>query len=105
MNIPLTLAISPYDHVRGLRPSGIDLTVLELPIEEIFFRFTKFREWHASEMSFGKTVSLMAGIMIVLMGIFKLGQIINFIPAAVITGFTSGIAIISAVKRRVEAKA
>jgi 4,5-dihydroxyphthalate decarboxylase len=61
MNIPLTLAISPYDHVRGLRPSGIDLTVLELPIEEIFFRFTKFREWHASEMSFGKTVSLMAG--------------------------------------------
>jgi 4,5-dihydroxyphthalate decarboxylase len=60
MNLPLTLAISPYDHVRGLRPSGIDLTVLELPIEEIFFRFTKFREWHASEMSFGKTVSLMA---------------------------------------------
>jgi len=34
--------------------------VLELPIEEIFFRFTKFREWDASEMSFGKTVSLMA---------------------------------------------
>jgi 4,5-dihydroxyphthalate decarboxylase len=61
MNLPLTLAISPYDHVRGLRPSGIDLAVLELPIEEIFFRFTKFREWHASEMSFGKTVSLMAG--------------------------------------------
>jgi 4,5-dihydroxyphthalate decarboxylase len=61
MNIPLTLAISPYDHARNLRASGIDLTVLELPIEEIFFRFTKFREWHASEMSFGKTVSLMAG--------------------------------------------
>jgi len=60
MNLPLTLAIHPYDHVRGLRPQGIELTVLELPIEEIFFRFTKFREWHASEMSFGKTVSLMA---------------------------------------------
>ena len=27
---------------------------LELPIEEIFFRFTKFREWDVSEMSFGK---------------------------------------------------
>ena len=60
MNLPLTLAIHPYDHVRGLAAQGIDLTVLELPIEEIFFRFTKFREWHASEMSFGKTVSLMA---------------------------------------------
>ena len=60
MNLPLTLAISPYDHARGLAPQGIDLAVLELPIEEIFFRFTKFREWHASEMSFGKTVSLMA---------------------------------------------
>jgi 4,5-dihydroxyphthalate decarboxylase len=60
MALPLTLAIHPYDHVRGLRPQGIDLTVLELPIEEIFFRFTKFREWHATEMSFGKTVSLMS---------------------------------------------
>ena len=60
MNLPLTLAIHPYDHVRGLRPQGVDLTVLELPIEEIFFRFTKFLEWDASEMSFGKTVSLMS---------------------------------------------
>jgi 4,5-dihydroxyphthalate decarboxylase len=60
MNLPLTLAISPYDHARGLAAQGIDLAVLELPIEEIFFRFTKFREWHASEMSFGKTVSMMA---------------------------------------------
>src|SRR6185436_6948189 len=60
MHLPLTLAIHPYDHVRGLAPQGIDLAVLELPIEEIFFRFTKFQEWHASEMSFGKTVSLMA---------------------------------------------
>ena len=60
MNLPITLAIHPYDHVRGLQPQGVDLTVLELPIEEIFFRFTKFREWDASEMSFGKTVSLMS---------------------------------------------
>jgi 4,5-dihydroxyphthalate decarboxylase len=60
MDIPLSLAISPYDHIRGLNPTGIELTLLELPIEEIFFRFTKFREWDASEMSFGKTVSLMS---------------------------------------------
>ena len=31
-----------------------------MPIEEIFYRFTKFREWHASEMSFGKVISLMS---------------------------------------------
>jgi 4,5-dihydroxyphthalate decarboxylase len=58
MKLPLTLAINPYDHVRDLRPQGIELTTLELPIEEIFFRFTRFREWDASEMSFGKVVSL-----------------------------------------------
>ncbi len=39
-------------------------------------------------------VAVMAGMMIILMGIFKWGQIINFIPSAVITGFTSGIAVI-----------
>jgi len=60
MNIALSLAISPYDHARGLRPAGIDLNVHELAIEEMFFRFTRFREWDASEMSFGKTVSLMS---------------------------------------------
>lgn len=58
MNLQLSLAINPYDHVRDLRPKGIELTLLELPIEEIFFRFTKFQEWHASEMSFGKVASL-----------------------------------------------
>jgi 4,5-dihydroxyphthalate decarboxylase len=60
MNLPLSLAINPYDHVRDLRPQGIDLVTLELPIEEIFFRFTKFREWDVSEMSFGKVVSMMS---------------------------------------------
>jgi len=43
MRIPLTLALSPYDHTRGLRPRGIELNVLELPIEEIFYRLTRFR--------------------------------------------------------------
>ncbi|GAB1476439.1 SulP family inorganic anion transporter [Bacillota bacterium] len=40
--------------------------------------------------------TFMAGIMLVLAGIFKLGRIIYFIPSSVITGFTSGIAIIIA---------
>lgn len=37
---------------------------------------------------------VMAGVFILLLGIFNLGQIVNFIPSAVIAGFTSGIAII-----------
>jgi 4,5-dihydroxyphthalate decarboxylase len=63
--LPLTLAIGDYDHVRDLalgvvRPEGIDLNVLNLPVEEIFFRFTKHREWDVSEMSFAKVVSLLS---------------------------------------------
>ena len=58
MPLPLTLAINPYEHVRDLAPRGIELTVLELAVEEIFYRFARFREWDASEMSFGKTVSI-----------------------------------------------
>ena len=60
MRIRLSLAISPYDHARGLDPQGIELGLLELPIEEIFYRFTQFREWDASEMSFGKTIALLS---------------------------------------------
>lgn len=36
----------------------------------------------------------MAGIMLVLMGIFKLGQLIKYIPRSVTIGFTAGIAVI-----------
>lgn len=39
---------------------------------------------------------LMAGILLVVAGILKLGRIISFIPTSVISGFTSGIAIIIA---------
>ena len=60
MKLPLSLAISPYEHTRDLQPQGIELNVLDLPIEEIFYRFTNFREWQASEMSFGKVISLMS---------------------------------------------
>lgn len=40
---------------------------------------------------------LMAGVMILATGIFRLGRIVNFIPAPVITGFTSGIALVIAI--------
>lgn len=43
----------------------------------------------------GLTVAtLMAGVLLVIMGMAKLGSIIKFIPHPVITGFTSGIAVI-----------
>lgn len=38
----------------------------------------------------------MAGIILIIAGIFKLGRMIYFIPGSVITGFTSGIALIIA---------
>ncbi|MDD6033088.1 MAG: SulP family inorganic anion transporter [Oscillospiraceae bacterium] len=40
--------------------------------------------------------SLMAGILLLLCGIFRFGKLVGYIPAPVITGFTSGIAIIIA---------
>jgi len=61
----LTLAISRYDHVEDLIvgrivPEGIRLICLSLPIEEIFFRFLKHREWDISELSFAKYAALIS---------------------------------------------
>jgi len=61
----LTLAMSDYDHVRDLMygrvgVEGVQLMPLTLSIEEIFYRFTKYREWDLSEMSMGKYVSLLS---------------------------------------------
>lgn len=61
--LPLTLAIGPYDHTRDLTEGavpveGVALRTLNLPIEEIFYRFTLHREWDISEMSTGKYVAL-----------------------------------------------
>ncbi|MEX1215476.1 hypothetical protein [Saccharospirillum sp.] len=58
-NIALTMAVPDYDHVRDLRmgsvrADGIDLTMLNLPVEEIFYRFLNFREWEVTELSFAK---------------------------------------------------
>jgi 4,5-dihydroxyphthalate decarboxylase len=59
----LSLAVADYDHVRDLvtgvvRAQGVLLTPLVLPIEEIFFRFTKHLEWDVSELSFAKYAAL-----------------------------------------------
>jgi 4,5-dihydroxyphthalate decarboxylase len=58
----LTLATADYDHVRDLtngqvRVDGAALTAFALPVEEVFFRFIKNREWDVSEMSFGKFIA------------------------------------------------
>src|SRR5574344_1070892 len=37
--------------------------------------------------------TLMAGIILILLGVFKLGAVIKFIPYPIIVGFTSGIAV------------
>lgn len=39
---------------------------------------------------------LIAGILLVLFGVFKMGNLVSFIPMPVVTGFTSGIAVIIA---------
>jgi 4,5-dihydroxyphthalate decarboxylase len=52
----LSLACWNYDRTRALmdgsvRPDGIDLTYLSLPVEETFFRMLRHREFDAAEMS------------------------------------------------------
>jgi len=64
-NVHLTLAINDYDHVRDLVTGavpveGVDLTCLNLSVEEIFWRFSRHREWDVSEMSLAKYCSLRA---------------------------------------------
>jgi 4,5-dihydroxyphthalate decarboxylase len=65
MKLPLTMAMSGYDHTRDLGSGavtveGVDLTMLTMPVEEIFFRFLGYREWHVSELSMAKYVALRA---------------------------------------------
>jgi 4,5-dihydroxyphthalate decarboxylase len=62
--LSLTLAISPYDLVSDLTaglvvPEAIKLTSLvNMPVEEIFYRFIVNREWDVSEISLAKYVSM-----------------------------------------------
>jgi 4,5-dihydroxyphthalate decarboxylase len=59
--VPLTLACWDYDRTEPLRdgrirPEGIDLTYLPLPVEETFFRMARFQEFDAAEMSLSSYV-------------------------------------------------
>jgi 4,5-dihydroxyphthalate decarboxylase len=63
--LPLTLAISHYDHVTELITGrvpveGVELTALNLQIEEIFFRQFNYRDFDVSEVSMGKYCSLVS---------------------------------------------
>lgn len=54
--LALSLACWNYDRTRALmdgsvRPDGIDLTYLDLPVEETFFRMLRHREFDAAELS------------------------------------------------------
>src|SRR4030042_1567438 len=60
----LTIACWNYDRTRALAdgtrpPDGIELTYLNLPVEETFFRMLRYREFDVAEMSLSSyTVSL-----------------------------------------------
>jgi 4,5-dihydroxyphthalate decarboxylase len=54
--LPLTLGCWNYDRIRALadgsvRPDGIDLNVLEMPVEETFFRMLRYQEFDVAELS------------------------------------------------------
>ena len=64
-DLPLTMAVTYFDHISDLlrgrvRPEGIELTALQLPVEEVFFRMLHFGEFDVSEFALGKYVSLVA---------------------------------------------
>ena len=62
----LNIATSDYDHIRDIAlgrvcVDGAVLNYQIYPIEEVFFRFVRYREWHISEVSFAKFASIMSG--------------------------------------------
>ena len=63
--VPLTFAISEYDHVTDLVTGrvpveGVELTCLNLQIEEIFFRQFVYRDFDVSEVSMAKYCSMVS---------------------------------------------
>ena len=57
-NLFLTLACEDYDRTRPLKdgrikPAGIELNYLTMPVEEIFWRMMKYEEFDVSELSMG----------------------------------------------------
>ncbi len=61
--LDLSIALDEYDHTHDVTSGripveGVRLLSMTLPIEEIFYRFAKFREFDIAELSMGKYVSL-----------------------------------------------
>jgi len=57
-DLNLTLACEDYDRTRALldgsvKPEGIDLTYLALPVEEIFWRMLRYEDFDIAELSMG----------------------------------------------------
>ena len=57
-NLHLTLACEDYDRTRPIKdgivkPEGIELNYLVMPVEEIFWRMMKYEEFDVSELSMG----------------------------------------------------
>ena len=57
-NLQLTVACEDYDRTRPVKdgivkPEGIELNYLVMPVEEIFWRMMKYEEFDASELSMG----------------------------------------------------
>ena len=64
-DLRLTLAIGDYLHTRELKtgrlkPEGIELTVLTLPLETIAYRFLAAYEWEVSEFSLATYCAMVA---------------------------------------------
>jgi 4,5-dihydroxyphthalate decarboxylase len=63
--LTLTMASTEYDHTRDLvtgavQMEGVDPIWLQLPVEEVFYRFLKHREFDVAEVSMAKYCSLVA---------------------------------------------
>jgi 4,5-dihydroxyphthalate decarboxylase len=64
-DLQLSVAVGDYDHIRDLtsgriKAEGISLLPSHLPVEEMFFRFTKHKEWDLCEMSFAKAIAIVS---------------------------------------------
>jgi len=74
--LKLSLGCWDYDRTRALmdgtvQPDGIDLTYLNMPVEETFFRMLRHREFDISEMSLSSyTVSLSKGAPFIAIPVF-----------------------------------
>jgi len=71
----LSLACGDYDRTRPLidgtvKPLGVELTCLPMPVEEIFFRMARFREFDAAEMSLGSYLVSLAQAPFVALPVF-----------------------------------